>query len=60
MSFGPAESVAGIGHVIEFSASPQLPLAPPPRLGEHTAELLREAGYIEEQIGAFKNQGVVR
>jgi crotonobetainyl-CoA:carnitine CoA-transferase CaiB-like acyl-CoA transferase len=60
MSFGPAESVAGVGHVIEFSASPQLPLAPPPRLGEHTAELLREAGYIEEQIGAFKNQGVVR
>ena len=32
---------------------------PPPRIGEHTAEILAEAGYEGAEIAAFKDEGVV-
>ncbi len=32
---------------------------PPPTLGEHTGELLREAGYTAEEIATFTSGGVI-
>ncbi|MFL5981869.1 MAG: CaiB/BaiF CoA transferase family protein [Gaiellaceae bacterium] len=34
--------------------------APPPRLGEHTAEVLREVGYTDEELAELEREGIVR
>jgi crotonobetainyl-CoA:carnitine CoA-transferase CaiB-like acyl-CoA transferase len=41
-----------------WSASPPQGLRPPPRLGEHSAEVLREAGYSDAEIDDLARRGV--
>jgi crotonobetainyl-CoA:carnitine CoA-transferase CaiB-like acyl-CoA transferase len=43
----------------DWSESKPGPQRPAPRLGEHSAEVLREAGYSEEQIAELARKGVI-
>ena len=57
--------VDGIGEVKLFGLSAQLKgtpggiTSPPPRLGEHTEEVLTGLGYTREQVTALREKGVV-
>ncbi|MEU5696068.1 CaiB/BaiF CoA-transferase family protein [Actinosynnema sp. NPDC020468] len=42
-----------------FARTPAAVPAPPPRQGEHTAEVLAEAGYAEAEVDALRAAGVV-
>ena len=46
-------------HPAELSETPASYRRPPPRLGEHSAEVLGEIGLSGEEIGALVAQGVV-
>jgi crotonobetainyl-CoA:carnitine CoA-transferase CaiB-like acyl-CoA transferase len=43
-----------------FAATPASVRRPPPRLGEHSAEVLAELGYDAAEIAALEAKGVVR
>ena len=48
-----------VGVPMRFSATPGTIRSGPPAVGQHTDEVLAEAGYAEEEIRAFHEDGVV-
>lgn len=48
-----------LGHPIRYGAGEPGLRRPPPRLGEHTDEVLREHGYTQEEIAALRRRGAV-
>jgi crotonobetainyl-CoA:carnitine CoA-transferase CaiB-like acyl-CoA transferase len=52
--FGP---VRQLGVPVKMSRTPGDPTRPAPAFGEHTDEVLAEAGYSEEEIAAMKESG---
>ena len=55
-----AGEVRLVNSPLRLSATPTAVRRPPPLLGEHTAEVLVELGYSEEQIVELRSDGVIR
>src|SRR5690606_36613435 len=53
------QDVKVITQPVKLSRTPAHVESGAPQWGEHTDELLRSAGYTEEQIAAFHKKGVV-
>jgi crotonobetainyl-CoA:carnitine CoA-transferase CaiB-like acyl-CoA transferase len=47
------------GSPLQFGRRPTVPAGPPPELGQHTEQYLLELGYSWEQIGRFREDGVI-
>ncbi len=56
---GATRPVRQLGLPVKFSRTPGAVRAPGPALGEHTDEVLRGAGYSDEEIAALKEAGAV-
>jgi CoA:oxalate CoA-transferase len=49
-----------MGQPLVFSATPAADPGPPPALGQHTDDVLRELGYPAEAIAGLRARGVIR
>lgn len=52
-------AVRSVGLPVRFHKEDRVAQRPPPLLGEHSEEVLREAGYPEDAIQEFKRDGVI-
>jgi formyl-CoA transferase len=50
-------TVRQLGAPVKLSRTPADPTRPAPAFGEHTVEVLAEAGYGEEEIAAMLESG---
>ena len=50
-------TVRQLGVPVKMSRTPGDPTRPAPAFGEHTDEVLREAGYSDEEIAAMMESG---
>ena len=50
-------TVRQLGNPVKLSRTPADPTRPAPAFGEHTDEVLAEAGYSESEIAAMKDSG---
>jgi len=48
-----------MGQPLRFSETQAPDAGPPPTLGQHTAQVLRQAGYAEHEIADLRRRGVV-
>lgn len=48
-----------VGQPILMSRTPSKIVAPPPLAGQHSSEILKEAGYSDEEISKMKAEGAV-
>jgi alpha-methylacyl-CoA racemase len=56
---GAATPVRQLGPPIKFSRTPAIVREPGPALGEHTHDVLHEAGYSDEEIAELEQAGAV-
>ncbi|HEX2135544.1 MAG TPA: CoA transferase [Microvirga sp.] len=52
-------SITLVGQPVTLSATPSSIRVAPPEPGEHTEEILTEAGYTREEIEAFRRNGTI-
>jgi crotonobetainyl-CoA:carnitine CoA-transferase CaiB-like acyl-CoA transferase len=50
-------TVRQLGHPVKLSRTPADPTRPAPAFGEHTEQVLREAGYSDEEVAAMLESG---
>lgn len=59
LSHPSAGPIRVLGNPIKFSETPAEVRTPPPRLGQHSLDLLRELGYLDAEIARLRGEGAV-